>query len=207
MSRPSNTHDLPGTSMPGSEQGIVDAQAPAARSSMGARLAKLTLALALGVSVGWGIQHAYQSWLAHQAAQPLVPTVSPWWQSFGFLGSSGSSTSSPTSHVVVHLSASLVIGGQTHSLDQGPISLPSGARFQLRMRSPLAGRLSVTAVNPLGESTGAPLWRAEVGQGDELLSPMLRLEGARGRETLTLVLQPYASDQATLTRTVQLWHL
>lgn len=201
MSNPLHSHNLPGTSMPDGCQNRAGTMPSAARSSVGARLAKLTLALALGLSVGWGVQHAYQSWQAHQAAQPFVPAASPWWQSFGLWGGSGSSPA------VGYLSASLVIAGQTHSLDQGPISLPSGARFQLRMRSPLAGHLSVTAVNSLGESTGVPLWSGEVGQGQELLSPMLRLEGPRGRETMTMVLQPYSVGQAPLIRSVELWHL
>jgi hypothetical protein len=173
------TPDNPGSSMPDTDGSV--------KPSMTARWARVGLALALGFGAGWGVQQGIAWWQGQSSSVTELPSTFPQVQEQAFL-------------------TWIVMGSQAHSLDQGQISLPSGSRFQIRIQSPLAGVVSVSAINPAGETIGAPLWRGSVRMGTDVLSPMLRLEGAKGRETLVVVLQP-SNGQATVVRSFHLWHL
>lgn len=108
--------------------------------------------------------------------------------------------------VRARLDAALLINGDVHPAADGRIALPSGSRFQLRLASTQAGILEVHAINPAGQSTGQPLWQVAVSAGAQVVTPMLRLAGTQGLETLRLVLVlPHGGDPVQ--RDVQIWNL
>lgn len=152
------------------------------------RLLKTAVALAVGIGLGWGAQQCIAWWRSPQtadAAQSVQPL--PGW----------------TVNAPVH--AWLVLGGQRHSLDQGQVALPSGSRFQVEVESRTAGQLTLATVTPAGQPMGA-IWSSTVAAGVRVATPILRLEGTKGRESLQIMLQP-ASGGPTQVRTVHLWHL
>lgn len=97
----------------------------------------------------------------------------------------------------------LLIAGQAHDLDQVQVSLPSGSRFQLQIRSPFKGLVSLSAPGAAG---AAPLWSGPANAGAVITTPVLRLTGIKGRETLVVNVQP-SGGQAPVSRTYSLWHL
>lgn len=182
-------HDDAGTTLP-------EAMATT-KPSLGHRLLKFTAALAAGLALGWGVQTGMAWWTektqADQAAAAVLGNPLLW----------QSASAKPASAA---LQAWLVMGSQAYRLDQNQISLPSGSRFQLRLQSPVAGELSVATANgKTGLAASTVLWSAPVNAGTTVLSPSLRLEGQRGRETLSVRVQP-ESGQPALSATLHLWH-
>lgn len=168
---------------------MVDAQDTnvSGRTGVAARLGKLGLAVVVGLAVGWGVQ---QWWLQHKANPAGNPP--------GYWGAMGQQTA------LQALQAWVVVGGQAHSLDQGQISLPSGTRFQIRVRSAIGGEVRIQAMDATGQVSIAPLWIGTVQPQSELATPTLRLEGTKGRETLVITI--VSPGHAPTSRTVHLWH-
>lgn len=170
-------------------------------ASLGTRLTKLGAALAVGVVVGFGVQQGVQWWRTQQAddIRPR-PTMS--------LSNLSNGQGSATNRAVpaATLKTWLLLGNQKHSLDQGQVALPSGSRFQIQLTSSVAGQLTMKAVNPAGQPVGEVIWSGLVAQGGEVTTPVLRLEGAKGRESLQITLQPNGGQPAQV-QVVHLWHL
>ena len=99
----------------------------------------------------------------------------------------------------------LVVGGTSHAASNGPIALHSGTQLQVRLTPNRSGVLELHAINSLGETAGVPLWTVPASAGSALLSPVLRLQGERGMETLQGVLRS-PSGQVLTESVVQLWH-
>jgi hypothetical protein len=93
----------------------------------------------------------------------------------------------------------------------GAPAMPSGSRFQLAINTSRAGHVAVYAVNPDGVRSTGPAWSGYVPHNGEYLTPMLRLEGTRGMETLKIVLKPTYNARGQMTQrgsnaSVQVWH-
>lgn len=170
-------------------------------SPLGPRLLKVSAALALGVLVGWGVQQGIQWWRAQQADDIRArPTLN-----LSHLSNSQITAQRPVAPSAI-VRSWLVMGSQKHSLDAGQVALPSGSRFQIQLSSTMAGQLTLTAVNPAGQVVGGAIWSGVVSKGGELTTPMLRLEGTKGRESLQITLQPN-DGQPAKHQVVHLWHL
>lgn len=104
------------------------------------------------------------------------------------------------------LNAGVLVGGSEHTAADGRIGLPSGTRFQLRVRSAQAGVVHLHAINPEGKASAQALWTAEVSAGGYLVTPVLRLEGTQGKETLRLLLKAPASGAELARQDVEIWH-
>lgn len=102
--------------------------------------------------------------------------------------------------------AAVLVAGERHDARRGRIALPSGTRFQIDLGANRAGRLELYAINPMGVAAGSPLWSAEVGAGQRVRSPLLRLDGVLGLETMQVVLLD-AAGSVVAERQVQIWHL
>ncbi|MES2298057.1 MAG: hypothetical protein V4582_13515 [Pseudomonadota bacterium] len=160
--------------------------------------AKLALALALGLGAGLAVQHFARQTAAAAPINPATLYQPTAWQ--GFVAPVRSAP------VPARLDAHVLVAGDAHNAANGRIALPDGTRFQLRIASSRDGMLEVHAVNPYGVATGEPVWSGHVRAGSAVVTPMLRLEGARGLETLRLQLRA-ADDGAATERKVQIWHL
>lgn len=104
------------------------------------------------------------------------------------------------------LATALVLAGQSVPMTGDHVALPTGARFELQVTTPRAGRIEVLAVAPSG---GAPalLWVGEAGIGRSTLqTPMLRLEGERGVERLRVMLRGAGGELLGM-REIRIWHL
>lgn len=98
-------------------------------------------------------------------------------------------TAAPTlpTPISAHIRATVMVAGSRHEVGSGRIALPSGTRFQLQITSELAGTMELHGQTP--EAGGEPLWRGDVSANAQVESPVLRLAGKRGLETLYLVLR------------------
>jgi hypothetical protein len=106
--------------------------------------------------------------------------------------------------VSAHIRATVMVAGSRHEVGAGRIALPSGTRFQLQITSDLAGTMELHGQTP--EGGGEPIWRGDVSANAPVESPVLRLAGKRGLETLYLVL--HVPSQGIVGRQrVQIWHL
>lgn len=104
------------------------------------------------------------------------------------------------------LMAALWVNGSAQAASAGRLALPAGTRFQVNVSANRAGTLAVYAVNPEGRASDEPLWQTALQAGQGQLTPMLRLEGTRGLETLRLVLLD-GEGRALAERQLQVWHL
>lgn len=102
--------------------------------------------------------------------------------------------------------ATLLVGGVEHDPGTGPIALPDGTRFQVRLRPERDSVLEIVPVNPMGEVSPAPLWMSRVSARITATTPLLRLEGARGYETL-IVVQRDLQGRVIAERAVRILHL
>lgn len=184
---PSAPHH-PQTELP--EQILAPVRRPS--SSPLRRGAKLLLALAVGMPLGY---LAMLFWQSPQQAQPPQASAS---------AMAPSSTAAQALAAV--LQAKLVIQGREHAIDQNRIALPTGTHFSLRLHSNVAGKLSVYTISPTGQASDGPIWTTPVSAGQTIDSPSMHLEQAKGLETLQLRLQP-ANAGPALVRELQLWHL
>jgi len=112
---------------------------------------------------------------------------------------------SDASTVVPAMTAWVVHAGQDIAVSGDNISLPSGAQFAIKVRSNVDGLLAFFTINPNGVSTDKPLWASEVKAGSAVAGPGLRLQGAKGLETLRVILQPAAGGDE-IEQHVQIWH-
>jgi hypothetical protein len=104
------------------------------------------------------------------------------------------------------LDAALRIGGEIQALGAGRIALPDGSRFALRVSATRDGQLEVHAINPNGASNGGPIWQVRIEPGHPVESPMLRMAGVTGLETLRLTLRS-AAGAVLASRDIELLHL
>jgi hypothetical protein len=104
------------------------------------------------------------------------------------------------------LDAALRIGGEIQPVGASRIALPDGSRFTLRVSATRDGQLEVHAINPVGASNGSPIWQAKIQPGHPVESPMLRLAGVTGLETLRLTLRSPAGA-VLASRDIELLHL
>jgi hypothetical protein len=87
------------------------------------------------------------------------------------------------------LRAAMIVDGEAHDAEDGPLVLEDGRRFHVSMRAGRQGVLEVHAIAPDGYRAGVPLWATPVDAGQRVATPTLRLEGLRGLETLGVVLR------------------
>lgn len=104
------------------------------------------------------------------------------------------------------LSASVLVGGSEHAASDGRLGLPSGTRFQLRVHATRAGVVQLHAINPEGKASVQPLWTADIGADGYVVTPVLRLEGTQGKETLRLRLTAAGSTTELGRQDVEIWH-
>ena len=104
------------------------------------------------------------------------------------------------------IEAAVMLGGDVRNAFDGPVALPHGAQFQLRVGAGQSGHLTVQAINPNGVIGAKPLWEGTVWAGQQIVTPQLRLTRTRGVETLRLTLTS-AADGEVGSRDVQLLHL
>ena len=207
-----------------SESTAESSSAPSQTGFTYARALRYTLALAAGLGVGMAGQTWQQTesaadawarmsaWLSTQVATLGEPTArmppGPVLESLAapvVVTTASASTPRPAIPAP-SLEASVMVGGERVAINGGRIALPSGTRFQLTVASNTSGILEVHTVNPNGVVSGGPLWSGPVRAGGTLETPGLRLEGARGLETVVLVLRSVGGEKVAQ-RQVQIWHL
>lgn len=175
-------------------------------TSMTARVTKLLLALAVGLSVGLLAQASYKAgslsggWARLTGAGAVV-RPSP-----DDVARAVFEQSAVSPRPVAQVDAALLVGGAVHQASQGRLALPTGTRFQIRLVASRSGTLELYAVNPSGASSSEPLWTGAAQAGTEVLTPALRLEGTQGLETLRVVLKVPGQGVVAL-RKIQVWHL
>jgi len=86
--------------------------------------------------------------------------------------------------------ASLWIDGQLRAHTGERLALASGAAFRLKLEGQRSGWVQVMATNPDGVTQA--LWRIHVAEGDTAWTPVMRLQGVRGMETLRVVSEPHS---------------
>jgi len=170
-----------------------------ARPPLKRRILTLGFAVILGLVAGWILQKLYTYWQNTHTTTSYPLTGAFWAQQSGVVVGPPAILPGPI------VGAELLLAGQAYSLDQGPISLPSGSQFQIRISSPHTGRLVLSAMNLTGQQSSL-LWQAGVTSGQIYTSPTLRLEGTRGREALVVGIQPQGAGQPPLIRQIDLWH-
>lgn len=126
--------------------------------------------------------------------QPVRPDVRP------------EATTNRPSEQRPHLQAWVVFAEQDISVQSERISLPTGARFALKLRTNAAGSVAMYTVNPQGVHSQGPVWEAQVTAQEPVTSPTLRLAGAQGLETMRVQFKP-AAGGPSVWQTVQLLHL
>jgi hypothetical protein len=153
-----------------------------------------------GVRLGWNAWHGEPG--APQGAEVAgVPAL---------LAAVSASRATAVAHApataAAHLQTALHLAGQAVPLEGDRVALASGARFDLRITPPAAGRLEVFAVAPSGQ-VPVMLWSARAhGAGQALRTPTLRLEGDRGVEKLRLLLRGPAGEVLAM-HEIRIWHL
>lgn len=147
---------------------------PARARTPWSRLLGVGLALAIGLGCGLAFKKSLQH--PGSAPQPAAPVLQAW----------------------------LVIGSAEHVLNDSRVALPNGSRFQIKLRSSQAGELALFTVSPAGTAGTEALWRGPVQAQGEAVTPMLRLAGVKGLETLQVELNAGAVGAAT---TKVQWHL
>lgn len=157
---------------------------------MASRLLKLALAVLIGAAAAF---------LVTGLARGESPGQT--WARFSAWAGMGGSAA--TQRV---LNASVLVGGSEHTAADGRIGLPSGTRFQLRVRSTQAGAVQLFAINPEGKTSAQPLWTANIDAGGALVAPVLRLEGTTGKETLRVLLLVPGSATEVARQDVEIWH-
>ena len=66
----------------------------------------------------------------------------------------------------------------------------TGDRLRVKVVASRTGKLSLFNTTPDGVLQSAPVWQGEVRQGQELITPRMRLEGRSGVDQLHVVLEP-----------------
>lgn len=155
---------------------------------MASRFLKLALAVFIGAAAAF---------LVTGLARGESPGQT-WSRFAGWVG--GGSAGKPV------LTAGVLVGGSEHAAADGRIGLPSGTRFQLRVHSSRAGVVHLHAINPQGQASDKPLWTADIAAGAYLVTPVLRLEGAQGKETLSVRLKAPGAAGEIARQDVQIWH-
>lgn len=100
----------------------------------------------------------------------------------------------------------VVYADQEIPTDQGKISLPTGARFAIKLRASVDGSVDFYTINPKGVVSTGPLWSAPLEKQRSLVGPMLRLQGTTGLETIRLQFKPKQGGPLVVQH-VQIWHL
>lgn len=83
------------------------------------------------------------------------------------------------------LRTEVLVGARAYAHNDMPV-LADGSRFRLRLTSPVDAEVRISAVNPDGRSSADALWHGKLSAALPALTPMLRLTGARGMETLRI---------------------
>ena len=155
--------------------------------------AKLLLALLIGATAGFFATSAWRGESPGRSFERLLRWA-------------GLTQAGPGAVADGPLAASVLVGGSEHAAEAGRIALPTGTRFQLRLRSERAGTLNLYAISPDGRASAEPVWSTPVQGGATVVTPVLRLEGTQGLETLRAVLVGPGQDELAR-RDVQIWHL
>lgn len=100
----------------------------------------------------------------------------------------------------------VMYAGQDVSVGSERITLPTGARLALKLQTNAPGTVAMYTVNPEGVASDGPVWSSAVQGQKPVTSPMLRLEGALGLETIRVQFKPKTGGQAVW-QTVELLHL
>lgn len=66
----------------------------------------------------------------------------------------------------------------------------SGERFRIKLLAPRDGQVLVYNTTPQGQTSPAPVWKADVKGGIETVSDLLQVTGDQGEDQLHVVLQP-----------------
>lgn len=90
------------------------------------------------------------------------------------------------------LAVSVLVEGPYGMLLPRPADAPftSGERFRIKLLAPRDGEVLVYNTNPQGQTSPAPVWKAEVKGGIESVSELLQVTGNQGEDQLHVVLQP-----------------
>lgn len=154
---------------------------------------KLTLAMAMGLLAGVAVKQAVslsQSAWQITARAPALPAA----------------PGMPSAPEAVQLATTVLVGDTALDTARSRVALPSDTRFKLQISSSHAGVVEVHVVNPEGQGGAAPLWSATASAGQQVLSPMLRLQGTRGIETIQVILRG-PQQQVQAQRDIKIWHL
>jgi hypothetical protein len=101
----------------------------------------------------------------------------------------------------------LVIGNTEHSLDDGQIALPTGTKFQIKLRSAQAGLLSIYAINPDGKRSKEAIWSGVIEASGTITTPVVRLDGVKGQETIAVELRDKFRNALIAQTVFKLWHV
>ena len=134
---------------------------------------------------------------APTSAPDTVPQVQP---------QQADTTASTAPALVPSLTAWIVYAGQDIAAGQGKISLPTGARFSVKVQATANGQVAFHTINPEGISGEKALWTSQVQAGQPVTGPSLRLAGPTGLETLRVLFTPDGAGDA-LEQQLQIWHL
>lgn len=175
---------------------------------------KHTLAVVLAVGLGFVAASGIQYWsnpqpqpnpellanlLASQAENAVIPPVA---------SLSAPPRIQPRLPVLAPRLTADVIVGSSRFDNPEQLALPSDSVFALNLQADHGGRVDVYAINPEGHS--AHIWSGQLQSGQDLRTPAMRLQGARGLETLRLVFKADATDgrlTATVVRQLAILHV
>ena len=148
---------------------------------------------------------------ASQGTQTALPVTIPFASAVSAYASAPAVSSVPVVQASFIHARTVTAGNIVQANWTGAPAMPSGSRFQLAINTSRAGQVAVYAVNPAGEPSAGPVWSGYVPHNGEYLTPMLRLEGTRGMETLQIVLKPTYNARGQMTQrgsnaSVQVWH-
>lgn len=175
---------------------------------------RLVLALGMGLMVGL----AFQTWHSAGSWSQAGARMAAWWggehvADDAALAAAHAAVPAPAPVIrqapavaPPRLQVALWVNGAAQGSGSERLALPAGTRFQVKVSTNRAGTLAVYAVNPEGQSSAEPLWQTALQAGQSRLTPMLRLAGTRGLETLRLVLLD-GDGLPLVERQLHIWHL
>ena len=167
-------------------------------------LGKLTLITCAGLALGLGAAH-----VARHGTGVIAPWITNQWSGNGLASMQAAAQAAPVAFQpapTALLESAVMLNGALRGTESGNVAMPHGARFQLRIGANHAGLLTVQAINPNGVANPQPLWQGEVLAGRPIVTPMLRLAGTRGVETVRMVLVS-PGDGEIARNDLQLLHL
>ena len=112
-------------------------------------------------------------------------------------------TTPPTPQPPLQLNTTILLNGNPWDNPE-QLALPSNSKFEIGLRSNQNGNVEVFAINPQGKTSR--IWGTRLQAGQDQSTPVLRLQGQRGNETLRIVFKPDAAG-ATLVKEIKILHV